>query len=80
MPTRYVPPNVVEFGAMMRARREAMGLTQLQVARLAGADDGQIVGSWERGAKVPTLTSALRWLKGLGMQIVEGGSDGPAAQ
>lgn len=82
MPSGFVTQQIREFGVIMKARREELGMTQAQVARLVGVEEGPIVGSWERGAKATTLALALRWCEVLEMEFCrpKGAGDGSAAK
>jgi transcriptional regulator with XRE-family HTH domain len=54
----------VKFGARLRARREARGLTQAKLAKLAGVTSNY-VGVMERGLKLPTLDTLVSVAKAL---------------
>lgn len=46
-------------GDVLRAAREAAGLTQTELARLVGVVDGQRISKWERGAARPRSAPLL---------------------
>ena len=57
-------------GARIRARREELGLTKGQLARLAGVNESQL-RQWERGDHVPTAKNLLRLIEHLGGSLDE---------
>lgn len=60
----------VVVGRAIRARREALGATQHELARLAGHNPSNF-GLLERGATNPTLASLLRVATALGVTVSE---------
>lgn len=63
-----------KIGEYFKAKREARGLTQEEVARFLGYSSKQIVSNWERGVCSPPLNqvSALIRLFGLNeSEVVE---------
>lgn len=60
-------PEAEKFGAVVRALREGRGLTQDQLAELAGVS-ATYIGFVERGDNVPTLTIILQIASALGVR------------
>jgi HTH-type transcriptional regulator/antitoxin HipB len=58
-----------ELGAMIRARRKALGVTQAELAGLSGVGPRFIV-ELERGKPTAELGKVLRVLERLGVRIV----------
>lgn len=58
------------LGARIRARREALGLTQAKLAEKVGCTSNY-VGVLERGLKLPTLDTLVRVAKALEMSPAE---------
>jgi transcriptional regulator with XRE-family HTH domain len=57
------------LGARIRARREALGLTQAALAERAGLTSNY-VGVLERGLKVPTIDTLITIAKALDISLV----------
>lgn len=55
----------------LRAARERLGLTQHQLARLAGVAGGERISRWELGLDEPRPDSLARLARVLNVQIVE---------
>jgi transcriptional regulator with XRE-family HTH domain len=55
----------VELGQAIKRRREELGMTQGDLAKLTHYKDGQTVSRWERGENVPSdldaVAGALEW-------------------
>jgi transcriptional regulator with XRE-family HTH domain len=74
MPGRYLGPRaavVPEAQNLMhglRIVREERGLSQAQLGGQIGVP-GQLVGEWERGEVMPTITSLARWAKALDLRL-----------
>lgn len=62
--TREKDPDLVEFGARVRAHRNAAGLTQEALAHQAGLH-WTYIGQIERGERNLTLKNILRLAEGL---------------
>lgn len=58
------------FGARLRARREALGLTQAKLAEHAGVTSNY-VGVMERGLKLPTIDTLVKVAKALEVSPAE---------
>lgn len=56
-----------EIGAQMRARRKELGMTQEQLAKEIGVENGT-VGSWEMGHYIPAPYLRLEVVKALGLK------------
>jgi transcriptional regulator with XRE-family HTH domain len=54
------------WGALIRAKRSAAGLTQVALAELIDGDQPS-VSNWERGEFVPSLESQTRLINALGI-------------
>ncbi len=63
-------PEAEEFGRRVRARRTALGVSQMVLAEAAGLHF-TFVSSVERGRRNVTLPSVLRLAKGLGVDAGE---------
>jgi transcriptional regulator with XRE-family HTH domain len=59
-----------KFGARVRARREALGLTQAKLAEKAGVTSNY-VGVLERGLKLPTLDTLVKMARALDLRPAE---------
>ena len=60
--------DVLELGAAVRARRRALGLTQLDLAELAGVGE-RFVHEVETGSGNPGLHGVHRLCRALGLEI-----------
>jgi transcriptional regulator with XRE-family HTH domain len=58
------------LGARLRARREALGLSQAELAEKVGIS-ANYVGVLERGVKLPTLDTLVALAKALDMPVSE---------
>lgn len=58
------------LGQIIREKREALGLTQIEVAEKAGLDRNYI-GMVERGERNPSYLSLVKIAKGLNMTVDE---------
>ncbi len=58
------------LGQIIREKREALGLTQIEVAEKAGLDRNYI-GMVERGERNPSYLSLIKIAKGLNMTVDE---------
>jgi transcriptional regulator with XRE-family HTH domain len=56
------------LGQIIREKREALGLTQIEVAEKAGLDRNYI-GMVERGERNPSYLSLIKIAKGLNMTV-----------
>lgn len=56
------------LGQIIREKREALGLTQIEVAENAGLDRNYI-GMVERGERNPSYLSLIKIAKGLNMTV-----------
>lgn len=56
------------LGQIIREKREALGLTQIEVAEKAGLDRNYI-GMVERGERNPSYLSLIKIAKGLNMNV-----------
>lgn len=56
------------LGQIIREKREALGLTQIEVAEKAGLDRNYI-GVVERGERNPSYLSLIKIAKGLNMTV-----------
>ena len=63
-------PEAAQFGRVVRQHRERLGLTQEQLAELAGIS-ATYVGFIERGDSVPTLTIVLQLAGALELRPAE---------
>jgi len=61
---------VRKFAVLVRERRLEKGLSHERLAVLAGLDRSSI-SLYEAGKRVPTLTSAMRIARALGMKLSE---------
>ena len=57
-----------KLGQIIRDKREALGLTQIEVAEKAGLDRNYI-GMGERGERNPSYLSLIKIAKGLNMTV-----------
>lgn len=57
-----------KLGQIIRDKREALGLTQIEVAEKAGLDRNYI-GMVERGERNPSYLSLIKIAKGLNMTV-----------
>lgn len=57
-----------KLGQIIRDKREALGLTQIEVAEKAGLDRNYI-GMVERGERNPSYLSLIKIAKGLNMAV-----------
>ena len=57
-----------KLGQIIRDKREALGLTQIEVAEKAGLDRNYI-GMVERGERNPSYLSRIKIAKGLNMTV-----------
>ncbi len=64
--TRF--PLSREFGAMIRTRRRATGMTQSDLAFAVGVNR-RVIGRLERGVGTVRLETALRALRALGVEL-----------
>jgi HTH-type transcriptional regulator / antitoxin HipB len=60
-------PEIEEFVRLIRERRKALGLTQVETARLAGCD-ASFIGDLEKGKPTAQLGKVLDVLKVLGLK------------
>jgi y4mF family transcriptional regulator len=60
--------DVVELGRVVRKRRQSLGLTQLELAELAGVGT-RFVHEIERGSANPRLRGLLDVCKALGLDL-----------
>ena len=58
------------LGARLRARREALGMSQAELGEKAGIS-ANYVGVLERGLKLPTLDTLVALAKALGVPVSE---------
>lgn len=65
----HTAPLPTEWRWLIRARREALGLTQRDVARMLGTTQGQ-VGNIEQGQRDPLTSTTLRLFEVLGLELV----------
>jgi transcriptional regulator with XRE-family HTH domain len=65
---RYGGSSLNRFGKSLRECRAAMKLSQVDVARICGVP-ATAVCHWESGARAPTLASAERVARGLGVSL-----------
>ena len=56
------------LGQIIREKREALGMTQIEVAEKAGVDRNYI-GMVERGERNPSYLSLIKIAKGLNMTV-----------
>lgn len=56
------------LGQIIREKREALGLTQIEVAEKAGVDRNYI-GMVERGERNPSYLSLIKIAKGLNLTV-----------
>ena len=61
-------PTLLEFGQLMRARRQAKALTQREMAAKIGVSQ-QSVDYYERGLVGPSLSKALLWCELLDLDM-----------
>ncbi|MCB9379723.1 MAG: helix-turn-helix transcriptional regulator [Acidimicrobiaceae bacterium] len=66
--TEHASAATAEFGQRVRARREHLGLTQMQLAERAGLHF-TYVSDVERGRRNPSLLTALRLAAALGTDL-----------
>lgn len=64
--TLWLLPWTPENGKALAARREALGLTQAQLARKVGCD-AMTISRWERGCHSPRARQRKRLAKALGL-------------
>lgn len=69
-PRHAYEPGLVALGAAIRAARVQRGISQEELADLAGTDRSYM-GSIERGAQNPGVVSVLRVAGALGMTASE---------
>jgi len=69
-PRAYKLPLLRQFGALVRAKREAAGLSQEELGFRAGLHR-TYVGSVERGERNITLANVYRLAKALGCSATE---------
>ena len=60
-------PEIVEFVRVVKERRKALGLTQVETARLAGCD-ASFIGDLEKGKPTVQLGKVLDVLRVLGLR------------
>jgi transcriptional regulator with XRE-family HTH domain len=65
-----MPTPTMTFGALLRQRRQALGLTQQELARKVGSHQ-PVIGAWELGRSAPTPEQLARLAKALGMPLAE---------
>lgn len=58
-------------GNLVRERRKALGMTQMQLAVAVGASGVGVVSQWERGANGATVPYLLKLSKVLGVTVDE---------
>jgi transcriptional regulator with XRE-family HTH domain len=74
---------MIEFRTYLRQLRIARGMTQLDLAEAVGLPHG-LIGAWEQGRGLPTLTQLNATLRVLGgdarhaLNLIEGVADAPA--
>lgn len=65
-------------GKLMRERRRALGMTQMQLAVAVGACSVAVVSGWERGRTVASVPKLRKLAEVLGVtmeQLLEDGED-----
>lgn len=65
-------------GKLMRERRRALGMTQMQLAVAIGACSVAVVSGWERGRTVASVPKLKKLAEVLGVtmeQLLEDGED-----
>lgn len=65
-------------GKLMRERRRALGMTQMQLAVAVGACSVAVVSGWERGRTVASVPKLKKLAEVLGVtmeQLLEDGED-----
>lgn len=70
MPETKVEKTVIAVTKSLRARREALGLSMNQVAKMSGLDQ-RAVSRFEKGELSPTLRSLLKIAKVLDVKLYE---------
>lgn len=65
-----MPKSLVPFGQGIRARREALGISQEKLAERCGFDRTYI-SMLERGTRNPSLLNVVKLAKGLGTSVSE---------
>ena len=65
-------------GKLMKERRKALGMTQMQLAVAVGASSTTMVSSWERGCTVASVPKLRKLAEVLGVtmeQLLDDGED-----
>lgn len=63
-----MPKSLIVFGQGIRARREALGISQEKLAEQCGFDRTYI-SMLERGTRNPSLLNVVKLAKGLGASV-----------
>ena len=63
-------------GKLMKERRRALGMTQMQLAVAVGASSVAMVSSWERGCTVASVPKLRKLAEVLGVSMEELLEDG----
>lgn len=71
---RLVAPETTAFIRLLIARRQQLGIAQVELDELIPCADG-LVSKWECGDRMPSLRMAVEWAATLGLTIA--GADDP---
>lgn len=56
----------------LRARRKALGITQVELVHMLGLTTKSTVCNWERGRNTPHAGNLTRWARVLGLELFVG--------